>query len=161
MSAGEKVRYWRHPGMGGLDLMRARYVGHRFSRHSHDTFALGAVEAGAEAIHLPGGVAHAGVEEVVLIDPGVVHTGHALTPDGWTYRVLYPSTGQLTAAAAELAGPAGLRATPSFARPVVTDARMAALVVAAHRAAETGDPLTADTALHLLLARLLTAYSGP
>ncbi|WP_246646389.1 helix-turn-helix transcriptional regulator [Nonomuraea ceibae] len=153
MSAGEKVRYWRHPGMGGLDLMRARYVGHRFSRHSHDTYAIGAVESGAEAIHLPGGLAHAGVHEVVLIDPGVVHTGHAHTPGGWTYRVLYPTPAQLTA----LTG----RDAPSFARPVVTDARLAALVVAAHRAAETEDPLTADIALHLLLARLVATQARP
>jgi AraC-like DNA-binding protein len=51
-------------------------------------------------------------------------------------------------------------AHPSFALRMVTDRRMARSVVAAHRAAEIGDPLTADSRLRLLLARLLTAYGS-
>ncbi|WP_336206747.1 AraC family transcriptional regulator [Nonomuraea sp. LPB2021202275-12-8] len=155
MSSGESVRYWRHQGMGGLDLMRARFVGHRFSRHSHETFAIGVVESGTEEIRFADGVEYTGVDEVVLIDPGVVHTGRAHSPGGWTYRVLYPSVEQLAAIGAEIGAPAG---QPSFSRRVVADGRMAGRVVAAHRAAETGDPLAADTCLHLLLARLLAAY---
>ena len=142
MSSGESVRYWRHQGLGGLDLMRARFVGHRFSRHSHETFAIGVVESGTEEIRFADGVEYTGVDEVVLIDPGVVHTGRAHSPGGWTYRVLYPSVEQLAAIGAEIGAPAG---QPSFSRRVVADGRMAGRVVAAHRAAETGDPLAADS----------------
>ncbi len=154
MSSGESVRYWRHQGLGGLHLMRARFVGHRFSRHSHETFAIGAVESGVEEIRFADGVERAGADEVVLIDPGVVHTGRAHSPGGWTYRVLYPSAEQLVAIGEEVG------AHPSFALRMVTDRRMARSVVAAHRAAEIGDPLTADSHLRLLLARLLTAYGS-
>jgi AraC-like DNA-binding protein len=154
MSSGESVRYWRHQGLGGLHLMRARFVGHRFSRHSHETFAIGAVESGVEEIRFADGVERAGADEVVLIDPGVVHTGRAHSPGGWTYRVLYPSAEQLVAIGEEVG------AHPSFALRMVTDRRMARSVVAAHRAAETGDPLTADSHLRLLLARLLTTYGS-
>ncbi|MGN9781057.1 AraC family transcriptional regulator [Nonomuraea sp. ZG12] len=157
MSSEESVRYWRHQGLGGLHLMRARFVGHRFSRHSHETFAIGAVESGVEEIRFADGVELTGADEVVLIDPGVVHTGRAYSPGGWTYRVLYPSTEQLAAIGEEIGAPGP---HPSFARRVVTDRRMARAVVAAHRAAETGDPLTADSRLRLLLARLLAAYGS-
>jgi AraC-like DNA-binding protein len=107
-----------------------------------------------EEIRFADGVERAGADEVVLIDPGVVHTGRAHSPGGWTYRVLYPSAEQLVAIGEEVG------AHPSFALRMVTDRRMARSVVAAHRAAEIGDPLTADSHLRLLLARLLTAYGS-
>ncbi|MFI7635021.1 helix-turn-helix domain-containing protein [Nonomuraea sp. NPDC049400] len=151
----EFARYWRYHGLGGLDLMRAQFVRHRFARHSHETYALGTVEAGLEEIRFTDGVECSGVDEVVLIEPGVVHTGQSRTAGGWAYRVLYPSVEQVREVADELGVPGG---TPSFERRVIADPRMARRVTAAHRAAESGASLAADSQLHTLLVLLLGAY---
>jgi AraC-like DNA-binding protein len=153
----EFARYWRYPGLGGLDLMKARFVRHRFGRHSHETYAIGTVEAGLEEIRFPGGTEHAGAGDLVLIEPGVVHTGQPHTSGGWTYRVLYPSVEQVRAVADEVGAPGGL---PSFDRRVVADARAAHHVAAAHRAAEAGESLIADSLIYELLAFVLRAYGS-
>ncbi|MFG1960480.1 AraC family ligand binding domain-containing protein [Nonomuraea sp. NPDC049028] len=151
----ESAHYWRYHGLGGLDLMRAQFVQHRFARHSHETYAMGTLEAGQEEIRFSDGVQYAGTDEVVVIEPGVVHTGGPHTTDGWTYRVLYPSVEQVREVADEIGVPGG---TPSFERRVITDPRMARRVAAAHRAAESGASLAADSQLHTLLTLMLRAY---
>ncbi|GAA3612943.1 AraC family transcriptional regulator [Nonomuraea rosea] len=149
------VRYWRDPLWGGVDLMRARFTGDRFGRHSHDTYAIGVVEDGVEEIAFPEGARCTGAGEIVMIDPGVVHTGRARTPDGWSYRVLYPRPAQIEAIAADAGARGGL---PSFPVRAVADARAAGLLLSAHRAAEQGQRLAADSLLRVLLARLIGAY---
>jgi hypothetical protein len=44
----ERARYWRHAAVPGVDLLRARFLTHRYKGHAHETFSLGLVEAGAE-----------------------------------------------------------------------------------------------------------------
>jgi AraC-like DNA-binding protein len=155
MASAEFASYWRYRGLGGLDLMRARFVRRRFARHSHETYAIGTLEAGLEEIRFADGVEYAGMDDVVLIEPGIVHTGEPPTADGWTYRVLYPSVEQVREVADELGLPAGI---PSFDRRVVSDVRVARRVTAAHRAAESGPSLAADSQLHALLTLVLGAY---
>jgi hypothetical protein len=46
--ASEVARYWRHAGVPGVDLLRARYVTHRYTRHAHETFTFALIEAGIE-----------------------------------------------------------------------------------------------------------------
>ncbi|TDC04238.1 AraC family transcriptional regulator [Nonomuraea longispora] len=151
------VRYWREPLWGGVDLMRARFTGDRFARHSHDTYAIGVVEEGLEEIAFPDGPRYTGAGEVVMIDPGVVHTGRARTPEGWTYRVLYPRPDQLAAIADE-AG-AGDE-PPSFTTWSAADERACAMLLSAHRAAELGQRLAADSLLRVVMARLIGAYAA-
>ncbi|TDD22012.1 AraC family transcriptional regulator [Nonomuraea diastatica] len=125
------VRYWRDPLWGGVDLMRARFTGHPFARHSHDTYAIGVVEEGLEEIAFPDGPRCTGAGEVVMIDPGVVHTGRARTPDGWTYRVLYPRPEQLAAIADEAGASGG---PPAFTTWSAADERASALLRSFRRA---------------------------
>lgn len=145
--------YWRHPALGGLDMMRARYVRHAFGWHSHPTFAIGALQAGEEEIAFPDGRRRARPGDVVVIAPGAAHTGRAGGPDGWTYRVLYPSVEQLTA----VGGIAP--ATDRSGGVVLHDPELASTLLAGHREAEQGDPLAADTLIHLVLRRLAHRYA--
>ncbi|MEV5749118.1 AraC family transcriptional regulator [Actinoallomurus sp. NPDC052308] len=146
-------RFWRLRGLDGLGLMRARYVSHAFARHGHETFAVGVIQSGAEEIRFADGVERIGPGGLVLIGPEVVHTGVALTDDGWAYRVLYPSADLMS----ELAG---TRGTPRFIERVVDDDRAARLVLRAHAATETEDRLTAETLMRRALAGLLRSYGG-
>ena len=152
----ETARYWQHAGVAGVDLLRARYVTHRYGRHAHETYTFGLIEAGVEEFEYGGSLLRAPAGTVALLNPEVVHTGQAGVPDGWAYRVLYPEVDVVAGVAAEL----GWRGTPSFAQTVVADARSAAALRAAHVAAEHGDRLASSSLLHGALARLLTAHAA-
>ncbi|MGO8959707.1 MAG: helix-turn-helix domain-containing protein, partial [Streptosporangiaceae bacterium] len=104
-----------------------------------------------------GRLLRAGPGAVALLDPEVVHTGHAATPAGWTYRVLYPEVSVVT----EVAGQLGWRrGTPRFPETVLYDDRSAALLRSAHRAAEHGDRLASSSLLTTALAGLLRAHAA-
>jgi AraC-like DNA-binding protein len=154
----EVARYWQHGAVEGVDLLRARYVTHRYGRHSHETYTFGLIEAGVEEFDYGSNVFRAGAGAVALLDPDVVHTGQAGTPSGWRYRVLYPQVSVVTDVAAELGWRAG---TPRFPQTVVYDSRSAALLRAAHRAAEHGDVLASSSLLRTALADLLRAHATP
>ena len=151
------ARYWRHAAVPGVDLLRARYVTHRYARHAHETYTLALIEAGVEEFRHDGSLLRAGPGAVALLNPEVVHTGHAAGPEGWSYRVLYPAVSVVRAVSAELG--AG-RGTPRFRETVVADPRSARLVRAAHQAAEQGDALASSSLLHAALAGLLREHAG-
>jgi AraC-like DNA-binding protein len=155
--AAEVARYWRHRAVDGVDLLRARYVTHRYGRHAHETYTFGVIEAGVEEFEYGGRLLRAGAGAVALLDPDVVHTGQAGTAAGWSYRVLYPKVSGVTDVAAELGWPAG---TPRFPQTVVYDPATAALVRSAHRSAEHGDDLASSTLLRTALAELLRGHAA-
>ena len=156
--AAEKARYWQHAAVPGVDLLRARFLTHRYSRHAHETFTLGLIEAGVEEFEYGGSLLRAARGAVALLNPEIVHTGQAAGPDGWTYRVLYPAVDVVTGVAAELGWPHG---TPSFPETVVYDERSARLLLAAHVAAERGDRLASSSLLATGLAGVLRAHARP
>ena len=116
--AVEVARYWRHAAVEGVDLLRARYLTHRYGRHAHETYTFGLIEAGVEEFEYGGSLLRASAGAVALLDPDVVHTGQAATPAGWSYRVLYPKVSVVKDVAAELGWPAG---TPRFPQTVLHD----------------------------------------
>jgi AraC-like DNA-binding protein len=157
-SPREVARYWQHAAVDGVDLLRARYVTHRYGRHSHETYTFGLIEAGVEEFDYGSNVFRAGPGAVALLDPDVVHTGQAGAPSGWRYRVLYPQVSVVTEVAAELGWRPG---TPRFPQTVVYDSGSAALLRAAHHAAECGDHLASSSLLRTALAGLLHAHAAP
>jgi AraC-like DNA-binding protein len=155
--AAEIARYWQHAAVAGVDLLRARFITHRYGRHAHETFTFGLIEAGVEEFDYGGTLMRAGAGAVALLDPEVVHTGQAATSAGWSYRVLYPEVCVVTDVARQLGWRGG---TPRFPQTVVYDERSAALVRSAHLAAEHGDRLASSSLLTEALTRLLTAHAG-
>ncbi|MFG3505731.1 AraC family ligand binding domain-containing protein [Streptomyces sp. NPDC047821] len=152
---GEWARHWQYPGVPGLDLLRARYVRHSFTRHSHEGFVLGAVRRGVEDVVMPEGTIRARPGTVVMINPEVPHAAHAGVPEGWSYATLYPSSALVAAIAEE---ETTLRGTAGFAETIVEDEDTARLISAVHRAAEEGNALAADSVLRVAVARLLRRH---
>lgn len=152
----ETAWYWPHASVPGVDLLRARYVTHRYARHAHETYTLALIEDGVEEFSHDGTLLCAPAGSVALLNPEVAHTGQAGAPEGWAYRVLYPAVDVVAGVAAEMGAPRG---TPRFPQTVVADPRSARLIRAAHRAAEHGDQLAASSLLHTALAGLLRAHA--
>jgi len=152
------AHYWRHAGVPGVDLLRARYVTHRYTRHAHETYTFALIEYGIEEFSYGRTLLRAGAGGVALLNPDMVHTGQAGAPEGWAYRVLYPDPGLVGGVAADLGWRHG---TPSFPETVVYDGRSARLLRAAHIAAEHGDRLASSSLLRAALAGLLQAHARP
>ncbi len=88
--------------LDGVDLLHASYRTQNFSRHSHDCYALGAIEEGALGFRYLNRDHVACKGDVNLVVPGECHDGHAACASGWTYRMLYLSTDLVADAASEL-----------------------------------------------------------
>ncbi|HEU5159707.1 MAG TPA: AraC family transcriptional regulator [Streptosporangiaceae bacterium] len=153
----EVAHYWRHPGLPGVELLRARFVTHRYARHAHEGYTIALIESGVEEFDVPGAVERAGAGALAVINPEVIHTGQPGVPDGWAYRVTYPAVEVVADIAAELGAPRG---TPYFPATVLDDPAAARLVRTAHRAAERGDALAASSHLRTAIAGLLRRHAA-
>lgn len=86
----ERALLWHDDDLEGLEILHASYLTHSFARHTHDTFAIGLIEAGAGAFDSRGTTHIARASTIFVIHPDEVHNGYAAAPSGWTYRMLYP-----------------------------------------------------------------------
>jgi len=114
----ERAILWRVPEAPDVDLLRAHYVRHAFSPHTHEEYAVGVIETGVEEFRWRGALQRAPAGSVVVVEPDVVHTGSAGAPQGWRYRMLYL--------------PAGAVRHSAFPRPVLHDPDLARRLRAVH-----------------------------
>ncbi len=107
-----------------LEVFKASYSTHSFSRHWHEGFGIGVIECGCEMFDYHGEKHYAPSNSVILMNPGVVHTGQAANPEvGWKYRMMYPTSYVLHDIFAQITGK--VTETPYFTNPVVVDSRSA------------------------------------
>ena len=149
----EVANYHQHPTEPGVDLLTARFVTHRYTRHAHATYTIGLIEYGVEEFEHAGTLLRAASGQVALLNPEVVHTGQAGVPEGWRYRVLYPSVEVVR----DVAGSTG---TPHFPRTIVDDPATARLLRSVHASAARGDALASSSALRVALASVLGRHSA-
>ncbi|HET7027128.1 MAG TPA: AraC family transcriptional regulator [Candidatus Limnocylindrales bacterium] len=139
------LRAWRPPIAGVREVLHARYIGHAFPRHAHDTWTLFVVDEGGVRYDLGRHERVAAQTMVSVLPPHVAHDGRPAVPDGYRMRVLYVETSVLPAS---LIGPA-------VDRPFVEDALLRRRVAAVHDALDSPDgPLEAETRLAFVTERL-------
>jgi len=102
------------PPAAGMQRLRARFSGHAYDRHRHETYAVGLTEAGLQCFHYRGAARASTAGRVIVIHPDEAHDGHAGAPDGFAYRMLYVDPSLIASA---LAG----WALPFVAEPVFDD----------------------------------------
>ncbi|WP_244963580.1 AraC family transcriptional regulator [Oceanidesulfovibrio marinus] len=150
----EEVRVLAPPAMPGVELMHARYVTQRFSRHFHEEYAIGIIERGAMNFRYLGDDMTAAAGQVNLVVPGEVHDGHAAVAElGWTYRMFYLDPSVLEPALQELTvRPRSVH----FQAGVIQDPALAERVLRAHHA--LGTPGASTLARQTLLLDMLTYW---
>ena len=92
MKTADFAHYFRCFGLDGLEVMSARWVRHSFAPHMHDRYAVSLNYGGRGAFDCRNELRHAAPGTCSLIAPGEVHTGHATSGEGWSYRNLYIET---------------------------------------------------------------------
>lgn len=153
MASAEQARHWPHPVYPNTDLLHARYVTHRFGRHRHAQYAVGAITGGVEDFDYRGALHHAGSGSLVMVDADSVHTGQPGVEDGWRYEMLYLDVELVR----EVAG--GLR--PTFPDTIVPDPQAVSAVRRAHAASAGRDRLAASALTRELIELLVRRYGRP
>ena len=163
MARGTEISaYWRPEGIEGVELFEARFRHHTYARHSHPSYAIGAVEVGAQAFWCGGGERVVAGGGLVTIDPGRVHDGHAADAAGVRYRMLYIEPVAYGAILRAIAPGAG--GPPYFPEPTATDRDLAPAFLAMHRrlaAAPGGEPcaMARETGIFRFLAALALRHA--
>lgn len=153
----DRTRMWTAAGMDGLDMLEASFGRQSCPRHSHDTYGIGVVHAGANRFTYRGGLHVAPRGFVCTVTYDEVHAGE-VTAEGLAYRCLYPGPALMAGVAAELRERTENRV---FALPpVIGDEVAAGLVNAVFDAEHRGEALlTRQTLLAALLARVLVRHA--
>lgn len=152
----EWTKSLHHPQLD-VELLHAYYVQHAYPRHSHDYYVISLIAQGRQSfMHKdtkyrtpPGGL--------ILINPGVVHTGEAADSHGFELRSLYPSTALMETAVFELTG----RRTLPFFKEVLIDHRWATNRVSSlHQAMlEGAELLECESRVLWMLTQLIQRYA--
>jgi AraC-like DNA-binding protein len=149
-AAANWSRYWRS-ATEPLEAMHARFTGHVYHRHSHDTYSFGVTEWGAQSFTCRHAAHTSAAGMVMAFNPDDPHDGHATTDRGFSYRMIHIGPALVTDVLSDITGrPAG---RPLFAQPVVQDPRLAWALRRLHTALtgeasplEHGERLTAAIA---------------
>lgn len=146
------------PFLGGVNLLRARFVRHSFSKHFHEGFAVGCIEQGAMRFRYLGENQVAPAGHVNLVVPGEVHDGHGATDEGWAYRMFYLRPEALMEAAKTLMPTPNL---PNFRMGVINDPALARCIHNTHVALESPDTsaMEKETRLFWLLSHWISRHA--
>ena len=155
----EKVKLWRSPGLGETELMHANYVTQSFPRHTHEGFGVGIIERGALGFYYLGENVVAPPGAINIVNPDEVHTGHAATKQGWTYRMFYFSADLLQNAASEISGKQ--TQIPFFKTGVIHDNDLAKIIRSLHMSLEDGSTslLERQSRFLLMLIELIKRHA--
>jgi AraC-like DNA-binding protein len=140
-----------------VQRLQAWFAGRAFSRHRHDTYAIGLTDIGAQGFWYRGSSHTSAPGQVVVLHPDEVHDGYARTDEGFGYRILYIEPARIASAAQAIAGRAlGL---PFVANPVVESSELRTTIAEAFESELL--PLAADEAIFAVTEALLGRTRAP
>jgi len=87
MTAPDQIRF--DEPHAGLQRLAARFGGHAYDLHRHETYGIGLTLRGVQAFHYRGARTASRAGQVMVLHPDEAHDGHAGVADGFTYRMLY------------------------------------------------------------------------
>lgn len=110
------------PPEAGLQRLVARFSGHAYDPHRHETYAIGMTLSGAQAFRYRGvgRVSHVG--QSMVLHPDELHDGHSEVPEGFRYRMVYVEPALIAAAGG------GQRPLPFIGDAVAADRTLCALL---------------------------------
>ena len=157
MQIKEWTKVWHNTPLD-IALLQAFYVQHAYPRHSHDYYVICVVERGVQSFSHQGTKHVTPPGGVILINPGVVHTGEAANAEGFQMRCLYPTTSHMLRAVYELTG--RHQALPFFKDVRVDHCWASDSILALHQAlAQGASALECESRFTWTLAQLIKQYA--
>ena len=156
-----KTKEWstiRHNSQLDVGLLHAHFVQHAYPRHSHDYFVISLIERGRQSFTHKGTKYTTPPGGIILINPGVVHTGEAVDKDGFELRSIYPTISHMKMAMYELTG--RIRALPFFSTVRVNHPWATKIILALHQSlSEDTDGLESESRFIWTLAQLIKQHA--
>lgn len=142
------------PQLSALQRMVARFGGHAYDPHRHETYGIGRTLYGVQQFNYRGSLRASRGGDVLVLHPDEAHDGHAGDGGGFAYRMLYVDPAAISQA---LDG-----ASPPFVTEAVArDPAMAGLIDGAFADFPQGlEPLAADAAVARLADLLQRRSDG-
>ncbi len=128
----DKAEFYARPDVYGIEFIHAQFITHRFARHVHDYFVLGIIEAGLQTFSYRGTKHATATRGIIVLNPDEPHTGESATPDGFTYKAMYPSAELMRDVATQIAGKP--QDVPFFPEPIVYHDGLAERLLRLHQA---------------------------
>jgi AraC-like DNA-binding protein len=154
----EHAKLWRDADLNNLELLHAHFLTQSFAPHTHETYAIGFIEHGAETFDYRRQRHTAGAGTIAVIHPGEIHTGGPLGAHGWHYRALYPEPMLMTKLSAEI--DCNHSNLPFFDQPVIYDVELFGELWRSHIALEgNATLLERESRLLWALARMIERYA--
>jgi AraC-like DNA-binding protein len=151
----DRATFRSSPMFGGIDLMSARFVRHSFAPHSHEELMIGIMHAGVKSFRCGKSRECAAPGNLVVVNPGEMHTGEREHGRELIYAALYLSEAAL---AAMLARPRG---DCCVVRQTVMDDRdIWQCLDMAHRLATDDDAADAEEAMICGVSLLFERYGA-
>ena len=142
---------------GRVDVLQARYYGRAFAPHWHEEYAVGLITGGVEQFEYRGVTHRAGLDEIILMDSGEVHTGESWDERGFAFRMLYIPESTFREAAA---GSWKATGTLSFRKTVMSDENLLQALSQVHAAIHGGNSALEQESLILGAAGQILERAG-
>ena len=137
----------------GVEFFEARFQGHPYQKHRHDTYAICLVTAGILGFDYRGSSEISTPGQVVVLHPDEVHDGYAATEEGFGYRQLYLEPALIFEAIQTISP--HLCSLPFVRMPAVMNRKLSAAIIDAFK--DTLDPLAIDSLIVQVAEGLLEA----
>ncbi|WP_320176220.1 AraC family transcriptional regulator [Maridesulfovibrio sp.] len=156
----DKASYWVDHDLDGLECLDATYYSHRFSPHAHEEYVIGVIQSGAQRVRLRGGHEIFPENTTCVINPEELHTGHAATGAGWSYKVIYPHPSVLKTISEQIHEHS--TGTPYFNQNVYQDKTVSSLFLRLHASLNSkfSTPLAKQTLLNNALSQFILRYGS-
>jgi AraC-like DNA-binding protein len=155
----DTAQLWQVGAFGGVELLRAHFVGFNFSSHAHEEFMIVVTEGGTGLPRFWRGEHRVRTGDLFVLSPGELHGGGPAEGSTWRYRSFYPPADLMRRAVRELTGED--RGVPHFAEDVICDPAMATMLRQVHRALEEpGSALACESRLLDALASLVARHAS-
>lgn len=153
----ERAEFQFTKELGGIELLDATYYKQNFSRHSHEGYTIGVIEAGAQRFYRTGSDHIAPQNSIILVNADEVHNGCSASEGGWSYRAMYPLPELFETINQEL----GLnQGAPYFTEAVVNDHALAQVFRSMFTTLNTStNRLLRESILYSALVKLVTRHS--
>lgn len=130
---GKRAKSWRIECLGNLECFPARGLNHRYDRHVHDAYAIGAFESGVGCTEYRGTLHRFPPGSLVVMNPGEVHSGYPADDRPLTYRMLYVAPDTLRAVLLKR------EQLPFFSSICIRDSYWSNRIIALHQILETSN----------------------
>lgn len=157
MTIKDQRQFWRNDQLN-FNFLEAYHFEYAYPRHSHDHYVISLIQDGVQSFTHKGTKYTTPPNGLILINPGIVHTGEPATEEGFKLRSIYPTLANMEAVAYELTG--WHQTIPYFRDVRVDDVVATRMIAELHETLKTEpDPFVYESRFLATMAYLVKHFA--